>query len=72
MDLEITPEPSEVERAAIAKALGQEAAETPASAWAGRLLPLRTSGNGVTKKEVLTFLEHVRRVHPLQRGARRR
>jgi hypothetical protein len=33
MDLEITPEPSEEERAAIAKALAEEAAEGLDSPW---------------------------------------
>jgi hypothetical protein len=38
--LEITPEPSEAERAAIEAALAQEA-EGPASAWAETVLPGR-------------------------------
>jgi len=38
--LEITPEPSEDERAAIVAALAQEA-ETPASAWPETVLPGR-------------------------------
>jgi hypothetical protein len=38
--LEITPEPSEDERAAIVAALAQEA-ETPASAWPETVLPWR-------------------------------
>jgi hypothetical protein len=40
VQLEITPEPSENERAAIAAALAQEA-ETPASAWPETVLPGR-------------------------------
>jgi hypothetical protein len=40
VQLEITPEPSEDERAAIAAALAQEA-ETPASAWPETVLPGR-------------------------------
>jgi hypothetical protein len=40
VELEITPQPSEDERAAIAAALGQEA-EVPASAWPEALLPGR-------------------------------
>jgi hypothetical protein len=38
VELEITPRPSEDERAAIAAALGQEA-EEPAPAWPEALLP---------------------------------
>jgi hypothetical protein len=38
--LEITPEPSEDERAAIAAAVAREA-ETPASAWPETVLPWR-------------------------------
>jgi hypothetical protein len=38
MDLEITPEPTEEERAAIAKALAQEAAEASASRPAAGIL----------------------------------
>jgi hypothetical protein len=72
MDLEITPEPTEEERAAIAKALEQEAAETRASAWAGHLLPPRNEGKTVTETLARTFFGHVRRVHPLQRGSRSR
>ena len=41
MNLEITPQPSEEERAAIEAALGQEAREGRPSAWAGLLLPQR-------------------------------
>jgi hypothetical protein len=40
MKLEITPEPSEDERAAIEAALAQEA-EKPASAWPEAILPGR-------------------------------
>jgi hypothetical protein len=40
VELEITPQPSEDERAAIAAALGEEA-ETPASPWSEALLPGR-------------------------------
>lgn len=38
MDFEITPEPTEEERAAIAKALAEEAAEKPRSAWVFEIL----------------------------------
>jgi hypothetical protein len=41
MDLEITPEPTEEERAAIAKALAEEAAETQFSPWETQILPVR-------------------------------
>jgi hypothetical protein len=41
VDLEITPEPSEEERAAIAKALANEADEHPVSPWLQRVLPQR-------------------------------
>ena len=41
MELEITPQPSEEERAAIEAALGQEAHEERSSAWAELLLPER-------------------------------
>jgi hypothetical protein len=41
VDLEITPEPTEEERAAIGKALAQEAEEDRASAWMRQVLPLR-------------------------------
>ena len=41
MKLEITPQPSEEERAAIEAALGQDAREGRSSAWAERLLPRR-------------------------------
>jgi hypothetical protein len=40
VELEITPQPSEDERAAVAAALGQEA-EKPASPWPEALLPGR-------------------------------
>ncbi|MDP9262647.1 MAG: hypothetical protein M3O89_11840 [Actinomycetota bacterium] len=40
MKLEITPEPSEDERAAIVAAVAQDA-ETPASAWPETVLPWR-------------------------------
>lgn len=39
MGLEITPQPSKQERAAIEAALVQEAQEAHTSAWADRLLP---------------------------------
>lgn len=39
MDLEITPEPTEEERAAIAKALAEDAAEPQPSPWGARVLP---------------------------------
>ena len=38
MEIEITPEPTEEERAAIAKALAEEAAEKPRSAWLSEIL----------------------------------
>ena len=41
MELEITPHPTDEERAAIAKALAQEAEEHPASPWAVNALPGR-------------------------------
>ena len=41
MNLEITPPPSEHERAAIEAAIAQEAEETASSAWADALLPQR-------------------------------
>jgi hypothetical protein len=41
MDLEITPEPSDQDRAAIEAALGQEGHEERSSAWADLLLPGR-------------------------------
>jgi hypothetical protein len=41
MSFEITPQPSEEERAAIVAALEQEAQEERSSAWAERLLPQR-------------------------------
>jgi hypothetical protein len=41
MDLEITPEPSEAERAAIEAALAAEVAEKPGSPWPQALLPQR-------------------------------
>jgi hypothetical protein len=41
MKLEITPMPSEEERAAIEAALGQEGHEERSSAWADLLLPGR-------------------------------
>jgi hypothetical protein len=41
MDLEITPQPSDQERAAIEAALVQQAREEQTSAWAERLLPGR-------------------------------
>jgi hypothetical protein len=41
MNLEITPQPSEQERAAIEAALEQEPHEQRASAWADLLLPQR-------------------------------
>jgi hypothetical protein len=39
MDFEITPQPSDQERAAIEAALVQETQEKPTSAWADALLP---------------------------------
>jgi hypothetical protein len=41
MDLEITPEPSEAERAAIEAALAAEEAEESPSPWLQALLPQR-------------------------------
>jgi hypothetical protein len=41
MNLEIKPQPSEEERAAIEAALGQDAHEARSSAWADLLLPQR-------------------------------
>jgi hypothetical protein len=41
VDLEITPEPSEEERAAIAKALAYEADQHPVSPWLRQVLPQR-------------------------------
>jgi hypothetical protein len=41
MDLEITPQPSDEERAAIEAALVLQAREEQTSAWAARLLPGR-------------------------------
>jgi hypothetical protein len=41
MQLEITPQPSEEERAAIEAVLGQEAHGARSSAWADRVLPHR-------------------------------
>jgi hypothetical protein len=41
MNLEITPQPSEEERAAIEAALGQEARQGRPSVWADLLLPQR-------------------------------
>ena len=41
MNLEITPQPSDPERAAIEAALGQEAQEERSSGWADLLLPQR-------------------------------
>jgi hypothetical protein len=41
MGLEITPQPSEEERAAIEAALGQEGREGRNSGWADLLLPTR-------------------------------
>jgi hypothetical protein len=41
MDFEITPQPSDQERAAIEAALGRETQEKPTSAWADALLPGR-------------------------------
>lgn len=41
MNLEITPQPSDQERAAIEAALGQEAPHARPSAWADLLLPQR-------------------------------
>jgi hypothetical protein len=45
VELEITPQPSEDERAAVTAALGQEA-EPPASAWWEALLPGRDDPAG--------------------------
>jgi hypothetical protein len=39
MDFEITPQPSDQERAAIEAALVQEMQEKPTSVWADALLP---------------------------------
>jgi hypothetical protein len=41
VDLEITPQPTEEERAAIEKALASESEEDPGSAWSRQLLPRR-------------------------------
>jgi hypothetical protein len=41
MDFEVTPQPSDQERAAIEAALGREAQEKWTSAWADALLPQR-------------------------------
>jgi hypothetical protein len=41
MKIEITPQPTDDERAAIDAALGQEARAERPSAWADRLLPAR-------------------------------
>jgi hypothetical protein len=41
VDLEITPQPTEDERAAIAKALAQEPEGDRVSAWAQQVLPKR-------------------------------
>jgi hypothetical protein len=41
MDFQVTPEPSDQERAAIEAALAGEAQEEGASAWADALLPDR-------------------------------
>jgi len=41
MNLEITPQPSDQERAAIEAALGQEAHDERPSVWADLLLPQR-------------------------------
>jgi len=41
MDLEITPQPSEEERAAIEAALGDDTPGGGSSAWAELLLPMR-------------------------------
>jgi hypothetical protein len=41
MDFEVTPQPSDQERAAIEAALGLEAQEERSSAWADALLPQR-------------------------------
>jgi hypothetical protein len=41
MNLEVTPQPSDEERAAIEAALGEEAQEERPSAWADSLLPKR-------------------------------
>jgi hypothetical protein len=48
MDFEVTPQPSDQERAAIEAALGREAQEERSSAWADALLPTRGSGAGET------------------------
>jgi hypothetical protein len=45
VNLEITPHPSEDERAAIAEALAQEA-EKPASAWPEAVLPAKDDPDG--------------------------
>jgi hypothetical protein len=42
MDFEITPEPTDEERAAIEKALEKEAAEETGSAWLAEILTLTT------------------------------
>jgi hypothetical protein len=42
MDFEVTPQPSDEERAAIEAALVQETQEERSSAWADALLPGRT------------------------------
>ena len=65
MKLEITPEPTEDERAAIAAALGRR--PTPASP-AQRPAAARTSPTAVTGAAARPFSSHVRGVHPLQRG----
>ena len=41
MDIEITPRPSDQERAALEAALAQETREGQASPWADELLPRR-------------------------------
>jgi hypothetical protein len=41
MDFEVTPQPSDQERAAIEAALAQEAQEERPSAWADAVLPAR-------------------------------
>jgi hypothetical protein len=41
LNLEITPEPTDEERIAIAAALAQETLAKPRSAWADALLPQR-------------------------------
>lgn len=43
MDLEITPEPSDEERAAVEKALAEAASEERVSPWTLALLPQRES-----------------------------